>query len=101
MMSCLSRSSHFCFRDGVGLSGVYIIAKTEIDRLENEGAVDVFQSLQRLRKNCPFAIQAEVGHLDLITYHHKNPVSLYLNISVRNVVRLLIHFNTMTLFTVQ
>ncbi|KAJ8031271.1 Deleted in malignant brain tumors 1 protein [Holothuria leucospilota] len=45
--------------DGVGLSGVYIIAKTEIDRLESEGAVDVFQSLQRLRKKCPFAIQTE------------------------------------------
>ncbi|KAJ8040290.1 Receptor-type tyrosine-protein phosphatase epsilon [Holothuria leucospilota] len=62
--------------NGVGLSAVYIIVKTERKRLERDGFVDVFQSLKKLRKNCPLAIQTQEEYTlcyKLLKDHLDNP----------------------------
>ncbi|PIK55804.1 putative receptor-type tyrosine-protein phosphatase delta-like [Apostichopus japonicus] len=49
--------------NGVGLSAVYVTVISELERIEKEGAVDVFQTLNRLRKKCPHAVQTQDQYL--------------------------------------
>ncbi|KAJ8040305.1 Receptor-type tyrosine-protein phosphatase F [Holothuria leucospilota] len=62
--------------NGVGLSAVYVIVKTESERLEQEGSADVFQCLTKLRKICPLAIQTQEEYTlcyQLLKDHLDNP----------------------------
>ncbi|PIK56445.1 putative receptor-type tyrosine-protein phosphatase alpha [Apostichopus japonicus] len=45
--------------NGVGLSAVYVTVISELERIEKEGAVDVFRTLHRLQKQCPHAVQTQ------------------------------------------
>ncbi|KAJ8040303.1 Receptor-type tyrosine-protein phosphatase kappa [Holothuria leucospilota] len=62
--------------NGVGLSAVYVIVKTESKNLEQEGSADVFQCLTKLRKICPHAIQTQEEYTlcyQLLKDHLDNP----------------------------
>ncbi|XP_071844273.1 uncharacterized protein [Apostichopus japonicus] len=54
--------------NGVGLSAVYVTVISELERIEKEGAVDVFRTLHRLRKQCPHAVQTQDEYL--LCYEH-------------------------------
>ncbi|PIK41767.1 Receptor-type tyrosine-protein phosphatase mu [Apostichopus japonicus] len=62
--------------NGVGLSAVYVTVISELERIEKEGAVDVFRTLHRLRKQCPHAVQTQDEYLlcyELLRDHLNNP----------------------------
>ncbi|PIK40068.1 putative receptor-type tyrosine-protein phosphatase kappa [Apostichopus japonicus] len=54
--------------NGVGLSAVYVTVISELERIEKEGTVDVFQTLNKLRKQCPKAVQTQDEYL--LCYEH-------------------------------
>ncbi|KAJ8040306.1 Receptor-type tyrosine-protein phosphatase T [Holothuria leucospilota] len=62
--------------NGVGLSAVYVIVKTESEKLEEEGSADIFQCLTKLRKICPLAIITQEQYTlcyQLLKDHLDNP----------------------------
>ncbi|XP_071841590.1 uncharacterized protein [Apostichopus japonicus] len=62
--------------NGVGLSAVYVTVISELERLDKEGTVDVFQTLNKLRKQCPKAVQTQDEYLlcyELLRDHLNNP----------------------------
>ncbi|XP_071836589.1 uncharacterized protein [Apostichopus japonicus] len=62
--------------NGVGLSAVYVTVISELERIEKEDAVDVFQTLNKLRKQCPKAVQTQDEYLlcyELLRDHFNNP----------------------------
>ncbi|XP_071836035.1 uncharacterized protein [Apostichopus japonicus] len=54
--------------NGVGLSAVYVTVISELERIDKEGTVDVFQTLKKLRKQCPKAVQTQDEYL--LCYEH-------------------------------
>lgn len=43
------------------MSAVFVAVNSELERIEKECSIDVYQTVQKLRKKCPLAIQTKVS----------------------------------------
>ena len=52
----------YLFSDGMSRSGVFITCMSEIERVKDEGAVDIFQSVKAARAQRPHMVYTSVSY---------------------------------------
>ena len=52
----------YLFSDGMSRSGVFITCMSEIERVKDEGAVDIFQSVKAARTQRPHMVNTSVSY---------------------------------------
>ena len=52
----------FLFSDGMSRSGVFITCMSEIERVKDEGGVDIFQSVKAARAQRPHMVNTSVSY---------------------------------------
>ena len=66
------------YSDGMGRSGVFICAMSEVERVKVEGQVDVFQTIKGMRIQRPHMVETAVSvHWGGYMYIHTIPVCTY------------------------
>ena len=52
----------YLFSDGMSRSGVFITCMSEIERVKDEGAVDIFQTVKTARAQRPHMVYTSVSY---------------------------------------
>ena len=73
MLLCV-RAFSFAFSDGMSRSGVFITCMTEIERVKDEGAVAIFQTVKAARAQRPHMVYTSVS--DGLNYVCNIPTSI-------------------------